>query len=61
MKLFNLIYFVKRMMLFCFEHNAFSLGKTRSYNMKTGKCKSSIKLPITANIAEVHYLTEYED
>ena len=49
------------MMLFCFEYNAFSLGKTRSYNMKTGKCKSSIKLPITANIAEVHYLTEYED
>ena len=29
--------------------------------MKTGKCKSSIKLPITADVAEVHYLTEYED
>lgn len=49
------------MMLFCFEHNAFNLGKTRSCNMKTGQCKSSIKLSITADVAEVHYLTEYED
>lgn len=29
--------------------------------MKTGKCKSSIKLSITADIAAVRYLTEYED
>lgn len=46
------------MMLFCFEHNAFNLGgKTRSCNMKTGQCKSSIKLSITADVAGVHYLT----
>lgn len=29
--------------------------------MKSAKCKSSIKLSITADIEEVHYLTEYED
>lgn len=29
--------------------------------MKTGKCKSNVKLSITAGIAEVRYLTEYED
>lgn len=33
----------------------------RRYNIKSSKCKSSVKLSITADIEEVHYLTEYED
>lgn len=49
-------------MLFCFEHNAkINLEKTRRYNMKTGKSKGSIKVSITADIAEVPYSTECED
>lgn len=49
------------MMLFCFEHNAFNLVKKEGIKWKLASAKSSIKLSITADIAEVHYLTEYED
>lgn len=61
-KLFNLVYFVKYMMLFCLiTMQRLIQEKARRCNMKTGKCKSSFKLSITADIAEVCYLTEYED
>lgn len=48
------------MMLFCFEHSALSLGK-KLKGITQKLASASIKLSITADIARVCYLTEYED